>query len=107
VISDIQEVFGTQYELPELGPMGSNGMALPRDFEIPLASFDIDQSPWESMSYQDIHLFLYSIDNPNRFLLNLVVYKVAGKLYACEQDHTPFDVVAWHGKLVLTIVAMR
>ncbi len=45
---DIQEIFGSHYELPELGPVGSNGMALPRDFEIPVASFDIDQSPWES-----------------------------------------------------------
>lgn len=46
-ILDIQEIFGSHYELPELGPIGSNGMALPRDFEIPLASFDLDQSPWE------------------------------------------------------------
>jgi homogentisate 1,2-dioxygenase len=69
----IQEVFGCHYELPELGPVGSNGMALPRDFEIPVASFDIDQSPWE------------------------IVYKFAGELYSCKQNHTPFDVVAWHG----------
>lgn len=69
----IQEVFGSHYELPELGPIGSNGMALPRDFETPVASFDIDQTSWE------------------------VVYKLAGQLYICEQDHTPFDVVAWHG----------
>lgn len=69
----IQEIFGSHYELPELGPLGSNGMAYPRDFETPLASFDIDQSSWS------------------------VVYKLAGQLYACTQDHTPFDVVAWHG----------
>ncbi|KAL5317229.1 hypothetical protein ACEPPN_014324 [Leptodophora sp. 'Broadleaf-Isolate-01'] len=69
----IQEVFGSHYELPELGPVGSNGMALPRDFEIPVASFDIDSSPWE------------------------VIYKMCGVLYRCTQNHTPFDVVAWHG----------
>ncbi|THH19554.1 hypothetical protein EW146_g1638 [Bondarzewia mesenterica] len=44
----IQEVFGSHYELAELGPLGSNGMALQRDFESPIASFDIDQTPWES-----------------------------------------------------------
>ncbi|KAG4433493.1 hypothetical protein IFR05_011031 [Cadophora sp. M221] len=69
----IQEIFGSHYELPELGPVGSNGMALPRDFEIPVASFDIDSSPWE------------------------VTYKMCGALYRCTQNHTPFDVVAWHG----------
>ncbi|KAF8849251.1 homogentisate 1,2-dioxygenase [Acephala macrosclerotiorum] len=69
----IQEIFGSHYELPELGPIGSNGMALPRDFEIPVASFDIDQSDW------------------------VIVYKLGGQLWSCTQDHTPFDVVAWHG----------
>jgi homogentisate 1,2-dioxygenase len=70
----IQEIFGAHYELPELGPVGSNGMALPRDFEYPLASFDIDsESGWE------------------------IVYKLAGNLHSCQQAHTPFDVVAWHG----------
>jgi len=69
----IQEIFGSHYELPELGPIGSNGMAMPRDFEYPVASFDVDQTKW--------HL----------------VYKLAGQLFTCEQDHTPFDVVAWHG----------
>ncbi|RDI80518.1 hypothetical protein Vi05172_g9488 [Venturia inaequalis] len=73
----IQEIFGTHYELPELGPLGSNGMALPRDFEMPLASFDLDHaSEWE------------------------IIYKLAGSLHSCRQDHTPFDVVAWHGNLV-------
>jgi homogentisate 1,2-dioxygenase len=67
----IQEIFGAHYELPELGPIGSNGMALPRDFEYPLASFDIDsESCWE------------------------IVYKLAGTLHKCQQAHTPFDVVA-------------
>lgn len=73
----IQEVFGAHFELPELGPMGSNGMALPQDFESPVAAFDIDEgSQWE------------------------VVYKLMGKLFSSEQDHAPFDVVAWRGNLV-------
>jgi homogentisate 1,2-dioxygenase len=69
----IQEIYGAHYELPELGPIGSNGMALPRDFEIPVASFDVDQSTWE------------------------MVVKLTGELFVYEQNHTPYDVVAWHG----------
>lgn len=69
----IQEVFGSHYELPELGPVGSNGMALSRDFEIPVASFDVDQTQWT------------------------IVVKLVGQLFSYEQNHTPFDVVAWHG----------
>lgn len=72
----VQEIFGTHYGLPELGPVGSNGMALPRDFESPIASFDIDEAPWT------------------------ITYKLAGCLHSCQQNHTPFDVVAWHGNLV-------
>lgn len=46
-IVDIQEIYGSQYELPELGPLGASGLAQPREFEYPVASFDIDQSPWD------------------------------------------------------------
>lgn len=48
VHTDIQEIFGSQFELPELGPLGTHGLANPRDFESPVASFDVDQSPWKS-----------------------------------------------------------
>jgi homogentisate 1,2-dioxygenase len=73
----VQEIYGGHYELPELGPIGSNGMALPLGFEAPLASFDVDRgSDWE------------------------IVYKFAGSLHVCRQNHTPFDVVAWNGNLV-------
>ena len=44
---DIQEIFGSHYELPELGPLGANGLANVRDFEHPIAHFDIDQTPWD------------------------------------------------------------
>ncbi|KAI0132526.1 homogentisate 1,2-dioxygenase [Xylariales sp. AK1849] len=72
----VQEVFGSHYELPDMGPIGANGMALPRNFEYPVASFDEDLSEWE------------------------VVVKVAGKLWSYKQQHTPFDVVAWHGNCI-------
>jgi len=72
----IQEIFGSQFDLPDLGPLGTHGLADARDFESPIASFDVDQSPWE------------------------VIYKLGGRLFSCKQDHTPFDVVAWHGNYV-------
>ncbi|KIK58015.1 hypothetical protein GYMLUDRAFT_75099 [Collybiopsis luxurians FD-317 M1] len=70
----IQEIFGSHYTLPELGPLGGHGLANPRDFETPLASFDLDQNHWDST--------------------------VCGQLHSCSQEHTPFDVVAWHGNYV-------
>jgi len=70
----VQEIFGSHYELPELGPLGSNGLALPRDFQTPVASFDLDESTWT------------------------VIHKLTGELFSYEQLWTPFDVVAWHGK---------
>ncbi|TFK81305.1 homogentisate 1,2-dioxygenase [Polyporus arcularius HHB13444] len=79
----ILEIFGSHFELPDLGPLGTHGLANPRDFESPVASFDLDQSPWE------------------------IVYKVGGKLFSCKQEHTPFDVVAWHGNYVPYKYAME
>jgi len=79
----IQEIFGSHYVLPELGPLGGYGLANPRDFESPVASFDLDQIPWG------------------------IVYKVSGQLHLCAQEHTPFDVVAWHGNYVPYKYAME
>ncbi|KAI0598285.1 homogentisate 1,2-dioxygenase [Biscogniauxia sp. FL1348] len=72
----IQEVFGAHYDLPDMGPLGSNGMALPRNFEYPIAAFNEDFSEWN------------------------IVVKIAGKLWTTEQNHTPFDVVSWHGNYI-------
>ncbi|KAF2401382.1 Homogentisate 1,2-dioxygenase [Trichodelitschia bisporula] len=70
------ELFQGHFQLPELGPIGSNGLANARDFQAPVARFDEDHDG--STTYQ-------------------VFAKFAGELYFAEQDHTPFDVVAWHG----------
>ncbi|GAA5837200.1 hypothetical protein JCM11251_005283 [Rhodosporidiobolus azoricus] len=72
----IQEIFGSHYKLPELGPLGANGLANARDFEHPVASFEVDQSGWQ------------------------ITYKLMGTLWSCSQEHSPFDVVAWHGNYV-------
>lgn len=47
LVLDIQEIYGVHYELPELGPLGGYGLANIRDFESPVAAFDVDLSPWE------------------------------------------------------------
>ncbi|KAK4443702.1 putative homogentisate 1,2-dioxygenase [Podospora aff. communis PSN243] len=75
------EVFGTRFILPELGVLGGNGLAHVRDFEYPVAAFDLESladtthlPPWE------------------------ITMKLSGRLYSYNQPHSPFDVVAWHGK---------
>jgi homogentisate 1,2-dioxygenase len=70
----VLEVFGTHFILPDLGPIGANGLANPRDFEVPTA--------W----YEDR-------DVPNYRIIS----KYQGALFEATQDHSPFDVVAWHG----------
>ena len=67
------ENFGALLRLPDLGPIGSNGLANPRDFETPVAAYD---------------------DRSGRFEL---VAKFMGHLWSAELDHSPLDVVAWHG----------
>lgn len=72
----ICENHGTALRLPDLGPIGSNGLANPRDFQTPLAYFE---------------------DRPGPFTL---VQKFLGELWSTQLDHSPFDVVAWHGNNV-------
>ncbi|KAH7353196.1 homogentisate 1,2-dioxygenase-domain-containing protein [Plectosphaerella cucumerina] len=61
------------FQLPELGPTGSNCLANARDFQAPIADYEDDQSVWT------------------------VRVKIGGQLFDARQDHSPFDVVAWHG----------
>ncbi|QEI08378.1 homogentisate 1,2-dioxygenase [Pigmentiphaga aceris] len=67
------ENFGAPFRLPDLGPIGSNGLANPRDFQTPTA--------W----YEDVD---------GDFKL---VAKFLGNLWQADLDHSPLDVVAWHG----------
>lgn len=76
----ILELYQGHFHLPELGPIGSNCLANARDFQAPVASFIEDNSSTSSST------LTYSI-----------LSKFAGHLFAATQDHTPFDVVAWHG----------
>jgi homogentisate 1,2-dioxygenase len=45
----VHEIFGSHFELPDLGVIGSNGLAHPRDFEFPVAAFDMDKSKWQGL----------------------------------------------------------
>jgi homogentisate 1,2-dioxygenase len=67
------ENYGAPFRLPELGPIGSQGLAQPRDFMAPVAAFE-DSGKCE------------------------VVAKFMGGLWAAEFAHSPLDVVAWHGR---------
>lgn len=70
------ENYGAPFRLPELGPIGSNGLANARDFLAPIAAYEEVAGP--------VH----------------VVNKFLGHLWQSEQSHSPLDVVAWHGNLV-------
>ena len=72
----ICENHGALFRLPELGPIGANGLANARDFEAPHAQFE-------------------DRDDPNALIL---LY--GGSFYQAKLDHSPFDVVAWHGNYV-------
>jgi homogentisate 1,2-dioxygenase len=61
------------FRLPELGAIGANGLANPRDFEIPLAAFE---------------------DREGEFHITA---KFMGRLWSAVIDHSPLNVVAWHG----------
>lgn len=67
------ENYGAHFRLPELGPIGSQGLAQKRDFLAPVAAFEDKGGRWE------------------------IVAKFMGKLWAAEARHSPLDVVAWHG----------
>jgi len=69
------ENYGALFRLPDLGPIGANGLANPRDFETPHAWFEDRDGGFE------------------------VVQKFGGGLWTTRLDHSPFDVVAWHGNL--------
>ena len=69
----ICENFGNVFRLPDLGPIGANGLANSRDFLTPVAAFEDRDAKGELVA---------------RFL---------GNLWSAEIDHSPIDVVAWHG----------
>ena len=69
----ICENYGGLFRLPDLGPIGANSLANPRDFLTPVASYEDREGRYE------------------------VINKFQGSLWLAEYDHSPLDVVGWHG----------
>jgi homogentisate 1,2-dioxygenase len=67
------ENYGAPFRLPDLGPLGSNGLANPRDFLTPNAAYEDREGEFE------------------------LVAKFMGNLWTASIGHSPLDVVAWHG----------
>ncbi|KFN50232.1 homogentisate 1,2-dioxygenase [Arenimonas composti] len=67
------ENFGALLKLPDLGPIGSNGLANPRDFLAPLAAYEDREGDFQLVS------------------------KFQGHLWSAPIGHSPLDVVGWHG----------
>src|SRR6201990_3009384 len=67
------ENYGGGFTLPYRGPIGANCLANPRDFLTPVASYE-------------------DIDAPHTLIV-----KWGGELYRTQVQHSPIDVVAWHG----------
>lgn len=72
----VLEVFKGTFELPELGPIGSNGLANAKDFEYPHAAYEDVEGDF------------------------VVVNKFAGTLYQYDQKHSPYDVVSYSGTYI-------
>jgi homogentisate 1,2-dioxygenase len=71
----VAENYGAPFRIPELGPLGANGLASPRDFMAPVAAFEDTSTPTR------------------------IVQKFAGGFWETEVPFSPLDVVAWHGNL--------
>ncbi|MEV7273317.1 homogentisate 1,2-dioxygenase [Streptomyces bacillaris] len=67
------ENYGRPFTLPDLGPIGANGLAHARDFLAPVAAYENEDRPVE------------------------VINKYCGNLWTATYDHSPLDVVAWYG----------
>lgn len=77
------ENYGTPFQLPDLGPIGANGLANARDFRAPEAAYEDVEGEVE------------------------VVNKFCGNLWSATYDHSPLDVVAWHGNHVPYVYDLR
>ena len=69
----ICENYGQPFQLPERGPIGANGLANERDFLMPVAAYE------DQVAASDL------------------IVKFGGQLHRCLLEHSPLDVVAWHG----------
>ncbi len=69
----ICENYGAPFTLPDLGPIGANGLAYPRHFLYPVAAYEDKRGDGQ------------------------LIAKFDGGLWQADIDHSPLDVIAWHG----------
>jgi len=75
----VLEIFSTVgFQLPELGPIGSNGLANPRDFLHPTAWCVSQRGAYDKKPH-------------------VILTKQHSELFSRTIDHSPYNVVAWHG----------
>jgi homogentisate 1,2-dioxygenase len=67
------ENYGALLRPPDLGPIGANGLANARDFLTPAAAYEDREGAFE------------------------LIAKFQGRFWRAAIDHSPLDVVAWHG----------
>lgn len=67
------ENYGCPFMLPDLGLIGSNGLANPKDFQVPIARYEEKMGNFKLLT------------------------KFQNRFFEANIDHSPFDVVAWHG----------
>ncbi|KAK3997424.1 putative homogentisate 1,2-dioxygenase [Cladorrhinum sp. PSN332] len=99
----VLELFGTHFTLPSLGPLGGNGLARVNDFQYPVACFDDDPNhqqpaPSESAHHVPAPCQQQKQKQKQKQQQWKITIKLSSRLYAYAQPHSPFDVVAWHGR---------
>lgn len=87
------ELYQGHFRLPELGIIGSTGLANARDFEIPKAFYDGTLVPDETFAKGVIAV---GSAGPGGWK---ILSRLDRKMWICEQPTTPFSVIAWSGTL--------
>jgi len=67
------EIFKGHFAIPDLGPIGANGLANPRDFKVPVAYYERVKENY------------------------VIINKYLGTIYESDIEHSPYNIVAWHG----------
>ena len=67
----IEEAYWGHFKIPDLGPIGANGLANPRDFQTPVAFYERVEAKFK------------------------ILNKYQGEMFESISDHSSFDVVAW------------
>lgn len=88
------ELFAGHWKLPDLGPIGANGLAEPRDFLYPVAWYVTQSNPSCVASLHHVGCRCRYEDRACDFT---VTTKLLGSLWDAKRTHSPYDVVGWHG----------